>query len=39
MAYRCVRLAAAVADAADRDAGNTYTWVLATANAGGGIQG
>jgi len=33
MACGCARLAVAVADAAGRDAGNTYTWVLDVANA------
>lgn len=33
MAYRCVRLAAAGADAVGRDAGNTCRWFLAMAKA------
>ena len=33
MAYHGVRLAVAMANAAQRDAGNTHRWVLAMANA------
>lgn len=33
MARRCLRLAAAVANRAEREAGNTYAWFLAMASA------
>jgi hypothetical protein len=33
MACRCLRLAAAPANAAERNAGNTRTWLLVTADA------
>jgi|HubBroStandDraft_6_1064221.scaffolds.fasta_scaffold134080_2 hypothetical protein len=33
MAYDCVRLAAAGANAAEREAGSTYIWGLSMANA------
>jgi hypothetical protein len=33
MAYRCLRLAAIVANAAGQGEGNTYTWILGVANA------
>jgi hypothetical protein len=39
MAYRCVQLAAAEAHAAERDAWNTFTRVLAMANARRGDSG